>query len=68
MMEIWGFLLYPMMLIILGFMWRNVRGMTIEQIVDKSAHEHHMINHIFQQHPAGGDWNEFQMWIDQHQS
>jgi len=65
-MEIWGLALYPIAAIILIAMWRNVRGMTIEQIVDKSSREHHMINHIFEQHPQGGDWDQFQKWTDRH--
>ena len=61
-MAIWGLLLYPIMAIIIVSMWRRVQGMTIEEIVAKSAAEHHNLIKIFEQHPQGGDWDEFQQW------
>ena len=59
----WGALLYPAMLLIVLWMWRNVRGMTLDDIVDKSAREHHLANKIFTEHPRGGDWPTYQKWV-----
>ncbi len=61
-MKLLGFLLYPIMLVILLTMWNRVRGMKLEEIVAKSAEEHHQVNEIFSHHPMGGDWPQFENW------
>ncbi len=66
MMENLGYLLYPIMVAILVWMWFRVRGMNIEEIVAQSADEHHTVNDIFERHPHGGDWSEFTKWVDDH--
>ena len=66
MMENLGYLLYPIMLALLVWMWIRVRGMTLEEIVAQSSDEHHALVDIFEHHPHGGDWSEFSDWVDRH--
>ncbi len=65
-MEFSGFLLYPIMALILLWMWYRVKGMSIEDIVRQSSEEHHMLVEVFDQHPQGGDWTQYQQWVDDH--
>ena len=65
-MENLGYLLYPIMLALLVWMWIRVRGMTLEEIVAQSSDEHHALVDIFEHHPHGGDWSEFSDWVDRH--
>ena len=65
-MENLGYLLYPIMIVILVWMWIRVRGMTLEEIVAQSSDEHHALVEIFEHHPHGGDWSEFSDWVDRH--
>jgi len=62
-MELLGYLLYPIMALILYWMWSRVRGLKLEQIVQLSADEHHRINDVFSIHPKGGDWARFEKWM-----
>lgn len=64
-MEFAAYLLYLMMAVILLWMWKRVRGMSLEEIVEKSATEHHQLTALFEVHPRGGDWSEFCHWLDQ---
>lgn len=61
-MEISAYLLYPIMAVILIYMWKKVRGMTLEEIVHKSADQHHKLIALFEDHPQGGDWPQFLRW------
>lgn len=64
-MELSAYLLYPIMAAILLYMWRQVRGMTLEEIVHKSAHHHHELIALFEVHPRGGAWPQFSQWLDE---
>ncbi len=64
-MKLAAYLLYPIMIVILLWMWSRVRGMKLEDIVEKSADEHHQVNDIFAEHPRGGDWLQFESWQKQ---
>jgi hypothetical protein len=66
-MENYGALLYPVMLIIVLCMWLRVRGLNLEEIVKRSADQHHHLNKIFMEHPEGGNWREIEHWVDGHQ-
>ena len=39
--------------------------MSIEDIVDKSAAEHHHLIEVFDRHPLGADWKQFCKWVDE---
>lgn len=62
MTEFSAYLLYPIMAGILIYMWKQVRGMTLEEIVHKSAKLHHELIALFEAHPRGGDWPQFLKW------
>ena len=62
MTEFSAYLLYPIMAGILIYMWKQVRGMTLEEIVHKSAKMHHELIALFEAHPRGGDWLQFLEW------
>lgn len=61
-MEYIAYLLYPIMAGILIYMWKQVRSMTLEEIVHKSANYHHELIALFEVHPRGGDWSHFLEW------
>ncbi len=63
-MMLTSYLLYLMMAAILLWMWRRVRGMTLEEIVQASANEHHELNAVFETHPRGGSWPELCGWLE----
>ncbi len=63
-MELSAYLLYPMMAVILLWMYKRVRGMSLEEIVQRSANEHHELTALFEIHPGGGDWSEFCGWLE----
>ena len=65
-MEVSSYFLYPIMIAILAWMWIRVRGMTIEEIVKKSADEHHVLLEIAEHHPYGGNSTEYSEWVKQH--
>ncbi len=65
MMILTGYLLYPIMAIILLWMWTRVRGKSLEEIVDQSKHEHDVLVALFEVHPRGGDWLEFNRWLEE---
>ena len=53
MTEFSAYLLYPIMAGILIYMWKQVRGMTLEEIVHKSAKLHHELIALFEVHTPG---------------
>ena len=67
MMEAAGYSLYPLAVAILIWMGCRVRGMTLEQIVARSADEHHTLIEIFERHPHGADWVQYSKWVDEFQ-
>ena len=64
-MEYWALSLYPMMGIILYSMWRKVRGRSVEDILDASAHEHHALADVFSSHPEGGTAEQYAEWLEE---
>ncbi len=63
-MELTAYLLYPMMAFILLWMWTRVRAMSLEEIVEQSATEHHRLIALFEIHPRGGNWTEYCSWLE----
>ena len=64
MTEFSAYLLYLIMAIILLWMWQRVRGKSVEDIVQESADHHHQLIALFEVHPQGGSWREFESWVE----
>jgi hypothetical protein len=65
-MENFGALLYPVMIVIVLWMWLRVRGLNLGEMVKRSSDEHHHLNKIFMEHPEGGNWREIEHWVGDH--
>jgi Copper binding octapeptide repeat len=60
-----GYILHLLLLSIIYMMWRRVRGMSFEAMLDRSADEHHVVQAFHAQHPHGGTWSQFrQYWTE----
>ncbi len=57
-----GWALYLLALALAFWFWRRVRGLSFEDILDRSAHEHHRVMAVFSRHPHGGNWREYRQW------
>lgn len=57
-----GWMLYVMGGAILALFWWNARGLTFEELVERSALEHEVVKQVFAHHPRGGSWREFSSW------
>ncbi|MDH3688754.1 MAG: hypothetical protein OEU36_04650 [Gammaproteobacteria bacterium] len=58
-----GYLLYPLTGLIVWLMWRQARGKTFDDLLDKSAQKHKQVHEVFAEHPDGGSWKRFQQWM-----
>lgn len=59
------FVLYPIMAVILIWMWRRVRGRTLADIMQASADVHHDLADVFNEHPYGGTAREVERWVSE---
>ncbi|NIR59435.1 MAG: hypothetical protein GWO02_07890 [Gammaproteobacteria bacterium] len=57
-----GAWLYLVLAVILGEMWRRVRGRSFEQVLTERTAEHHRVQRALAEHPRGGSWREFRRW------
>lgn len=55
------FLYIPGALFVLLF-WSRSRGLTFEELLKRSVHEHECMQRIFARHPHGGSWGKFKEW------
>ena len=63
-----GLLIYPVMGLLVFWMWTKVRHMNLSEIVDKSRNDHHHVNDILTEHPHGGTYREYQSWLQEESS
>jgi len=63
-MTLTAYLLYLMAALILIWMWKRTRGMTLETIIETSAKEHHQLTALYATHPYGGSWSWYCAWLD----
>ena len=57
-----GLFLYLFGVIFIFMFWFRVRGLTFEQLLQRSEQEHERVKIIFNKHPHGGSWHEFKQW------
>ena len=58
-------LLYGLAIWILFTMWQRVKGKTLISLVDESHHLHQQVGEVYARHPAGGNWEKYQRWMDE---
>ena len=56
-------ILIPLLLAILYLFWRQVSGQSMDDLLDRSAKDHHRVHEVLSEHPDGGTWDEFQRWM-----
>jgi hypothetical protein len=62
-MALLGYSIYLLTLVFLVMFWRARSGRSSDELLDSSAHDHHVITAIINDHPEGGNWAEFRAWI-----
>jgi hypothetical protein len=62
-MIISGWFLYLLVVLFILLFWIKVRGLTFEELLERSVHEHEYVKIIFAKHPQGGSWHEFKQWL-----
>ncbi len=58
-----GWILYLLLAALLHLFWRNVRGLSFEDLLARSAREHHRVQKVISRHPRGGSWGEYKQWV-----
>jgi hypothetical protein len=58
-----GWILYVALLALLYLFWRNVRGLSFDDLLERSAREHHTVLKVIKKHPRGGSWSEHKQWM-----
>ena len=51
--------------------WRRMWGLTLQQMLERPEHEHHVVQCVLCEHPRGGAWPLFKRWAavcEQHES
>lgn len=64
----WGWVLYPLLAVLLYAFWRRMRGRTLDDLLARSAHEHHRVLRILARHPYGGSWRQFRRWMEEEEA
>ena len=62
-----GWILYLLLAALLYLFWIKTRGMSFEDLLNQSAHEHHEVMKITTRHPHGGTWRQHKQWMQQEQ-
>ena len=63
-MALLGYSVYLLTVAFLVMFWRARNGRTGDELLEASAHDHHVITEIIKDHPEGGDWAEFRAWVE----
>lgn len=61
-MNNYGWFLYLLGSLFILLFWYRSRGLTFEELLARSEHEHECVKKIFAKHPHGGSWGEFKEW------
>ena len=64
-MDDMAWLLYVVAAAIVFVFWREVRGMSFDALLQRSAREHELVGRVFTRHPLGGSWSEYKSWTGQ---
>ena len=52
-----GTILYLFLFALLAWFWWRVRGLSFNELLDRSAHEHHLALEVAMKHPRGAPGN-----------
>ncbi|NIR32763.1 MAG: hypothetical protein GWN84_26390 [Gammaproteobacteria bacterium] len=58
-----GGILYILLAVIVYMFWRRSHGMSLEELLDRSGHEHELVRSVHERHPRGGPWREYRRWM-----
>lgn len=62
-----GWILYVLLAALLFLFWRKTRGLSFDDLLDRSARDHHHVQRVIAKHPHGGAWQEHQRWMQEHE-
>ena len=62
-MEMFGLLIYVLLVWFLIMFWRKVHGLSFEDMLRRSAAEHTFVLSVTSRHPRGGTWGEHNRWM-----
>lgn len=60
-----GVILYGLFVLIVFWFWRRMQGLSLDDLLERSAHEHHDILKVIAKHTSGGAWWQHQQWMAQ---
>ncbi len=58
-----GWILYLLLFALLYLFWRQVRGSSFADWLERAEREHEHVRRLHAAHPTGGDWREVQRWM-----
>ncbi len=58
-----GSILYVLAGIIVLLFWRQVRGLSFDDLLEQGRREHHHVLKVIAKHPHGGTWKEHKKWL-----
>ncbi len=60
-----GWIIYVVLAALVYLFWRNVRGLSFDDLLERAAREHHRVLRIIAKHPWGGAWSECKRWMQE---
>ncbi|MFQ5993804.1 MAG: hypothetical protein ACE5K1_01815 [Acidiferrobacterales bacterium] len=58
-----GWILYVLLVALLYLFWRHMHGLSFQDMLDRSATEHHTVLKVIEKHPHGGSWPKHKRWM-----
>ena len=62
-MVAFGVLLYLLFFLLVLYFYNKRGGRSLQELIERGAHEHVIVHQILAQHPRGGRWREFKEWL-----
>jgi hypothetical protein len=60
-----GLILYVMFAALLALFWRQVRGKSFDDLMEKDSSLPYQVHRVIHKHSRGGTWQEFQAWMQE---
>ncbi len=57
----WG--LYGVLVVILLYFWLQVRGASLDDLLERQHDEHVKVHKVLKDHPKGGAWSDVKRWM-----
>ena len=58
-----GWPLYLLLAALLYYFWTRVRGMTLDEMIDRQLDVHLAVHEVLHKHTKGGSYEEFNRWM-----